>query len=114
MDVMLEEIEARLSRAESRADEAGRDFRRFLHHIAELACGRDLAVSGHEHRFGKQDFASDRRPGHACDDARFVAVARLFVGSRLVSEVIRDIFHIDLDRFLFAGHDLGSRCARRL
>jgi hypothetical protein len=56
----------------ARADVGRRRRDRLLHHVAQLAGDRHLALAGHHDAFDGQQLAADLGPGQAGDDADLV------------------------------------------
>ncbi len=86
-------FEAELARVRAHVAHGGHG--RFLHHVAELAGDREMAVARHGRRLDEEDVAAHRRPGQARGDAR-VAGAPLDLGGhpRPPQQVVHAL-HVD-------------------
>ena len=61
----------------ARADVRQRRARRLLHHVAELAGQRQVALAARERDFGRQDLAADFGPGQAGGQTDLALVVNL-------------------------------------
>ena len=60
----------------ARAHQAERGGRGFLHHVADLAGERDVALAGHARGLDEEDLAADRRVGQPGRDAGHAGALR--------------------------------------
>ena len=74
-----------------RAHVAQRGLRRLLHHVAELAGERQLALAGHQRRFGDEHLAADFGPGQAGGDADLVLLLGHARAEARHAEVLGDL-----------------------
>src|ERR1700691_2324933 len=96
----------------ARLDVAFRRLHRFLHHVAELAGGGDLALAGHDHRLDRQQFAADLGPGQPGGDADQIGLLHLAVTEAADAGVFLQVPARDRDALQLAHQDFLDRLAR--
>ena len=64
---------------------------RLLHHVAQIAGDRHLALAGHHDAFDRQQLAADLGPGEAGDDADLILELGLAVAELRHAEIIGDV-----------------------
>ena len=94
---LRERIQRNAERAGAGPQQAPRGLRRFLHHVAELAGERDLALARHPDRFDEHDVTADRRPRQSGGDADFGRAARDLALHFGLPGVLLEILGGDLD-----------------
>ena len=97
-----------------RLDEAHRRLDQFLHHLAELAGGLDLALAGNGDRLDRQQLAADLGPGKAGDGADLVLFLADAVAELADAEELAEVVGRQLDLLGLALEDLAKRFARDL
>src|ERR1700722_1675250 len=98
----------------TRLDVAFRRLHRFLHHVAELAGGRDLALAGHDHRFDRQQLAADLGPGQPGCDADQIGLLHLAIAEAANAGVFLQIPARDRDALQLAHQDFLDRLAGKI
>ena len=73
---------------------------RLVHHVAELAGRRRLALAGQRHRFDRQQVAADFGPCEARDLADLVLLLGDAVREAAHAEVLVEVLRVDVDRAL--------------
>src|SRR5262245_36621616 len=112
VDVLL--VEPRRLDAEgdrAHAHVGGRRRDRFLHHVAQVAGDRHLALAGHHGGLDGEQLAADVGPGQAGDHADLVLVLDLAVAVLRHAEVVGDGLGLDRDRLLLRQRELLHRLA---
>ena len=95
-----------------RADIGGSSRDRLLHHVAQVAGHRHLALARHHQRFDRQDLAADFRPCKAGDDTDLVLALGLAIAILRHAEILLDDVRRHGDLLLaLARHQLLHRLA---
>ena len=95
----------------ARADIGCRRRNRFLHHVAQIARDRHLALAGHHDTFDGEQLAAHIGPRQASDNADLIVGLDLAVAILRHAEKLLDGFLRDLHRLLLGDHQLLHRLA---
>src|SRR5262249_60373554 len=82
---------------------------RLLHHVAQVAGHRHLALAGHHRRFDGEQFATHIGPGETRDHADLIDVFDLAIPELRHADEVGDALGVDHDRLLLRKVEILHR-----